>query len=314
MQSLSSRGVVLVATGGTIAGAAARPQDHVDYTAGALAADDLVAGVPALRGQLLETLTLAQLDSCDMDHATWVTLGRCVGALLARPEVAGIVVTHGTDTLEETGYFLHRTVHADKPVVLTAAMRPATALSADGPQNLLDAVTVAQAAGARGVVAVLGGRVFAAADLRKVHGYRVDAFDSGDAGPVAVLDDGALRCFRPWPVAEDLRADVLAGDPTTWPVVDIVTSHTGARGEVIDALVAAGARGIVIAGTGNGSVHRNLLAAAKRAQKQGVVIWRSSRCLLGGVVGQPEPSLPSACALTPAQARVALMLTLLPRA
>jgi L-asparaginase len=308
MQSLSSRGVVLVATGGTIAGVAAQPQDHVGYTAGALAVDALVAAVPALQGHLLETVTLANLDSCDMDHATWLALGRCVTDQLARPEVTGVVITHGTDTLEETAYFLHRTVAADKPVVLTAAMRPATALSADGPQNLFDAVAVAQAPAARGVLVVLGGRVFAGMDVRKVHGYRIDAFDAGDAGPVAVIEAGVPRCFRAWPVPADLQAGVLELDPG-----DIVTSHAGARGAVIDALVAAGAKGIVIAGTGNGSVHAGLLAAARRAQGQGVVVWRTSRCLLGGVVGQPADSLPSAGALTPAQARVALLLDLLRR-
>src|SRR5690606_28663890 len=139
----------------------------------------LLAAVPALAGQALEAVTLARLDSSDMDHATWAALREAVALQLARPEVAGVVVTHGTDTLEETAYFLHRTLAATKPVVLTAAMRPATAPSADGPQNLLDAVTVARWTGARGVVAVLAGRVHAGADLRKLHGFRVDAFGSG---------------------------------------------------------------------------------------------------------------------------------------
>ena len=317
MQSLSSDRVVLVATGGTIAGTAARQQDHVGYTAGALGADDLVAAVPALQGLPLEALTLARLDSCDMDHATWQALARCLAAQLARPEVAGVVVTHGTDTLEETAYFLHRTLRATKPVVLTAAMRPATAASPDGPQNLLDAVTLARCgalAGGetpQGVLVVLGGQVLAGAEVRKVHGYRVDAFASGDAGPVAVLEDGVLRRFRDWPAPPAVRADVLERDPATWPVVDIVTSHAGARGAVVDALVAAGAQGLVIAGTGNGSVHRQVLAAARRAEAQGVRVWRASRCLLGGVVGSPPGALPSAGPLTPAQARVELLLDLL---
>lgn len=303
--------VVIIATGGTIAGVAARPQDHVGYTAGALGADDLVAAVPPLAALAVEAMTLARLDSCDMDHATWVALGRALRAQLARPEVAGVVVTHGTDTLEETAYFLHRCVAADKPVVLTAAMRPATALSADGPQNLLDAVQLARSAGVRGVLVMFGGQVHAGAELRKVHGYRVDAFASGDGGVLAQWEDGALRQFRPWPQQPDLRPQALDGDPAQWPVVDIVTSHAGARGAVLDALVAAGARGIVIAGTGNGSVHHTLREAAARAEAQGVVVRRASRCLLGGVVGAPAGALPAAGALTPAQARVALLLDLL---
>ena len=135
--------VAVVATGGTIAGTAARPDDHVAYAAAQLDAEALVAAVPPLAGQPIETETLARLDSCGMDHATWLRLRARLVALLVRPDVAGVVITHGTDTLEETAYFLHRTLAAPKPVVLTAAMRPATTLGADGPQNLLDAVRLA---------------------------------------------------------------------------------------------------------------------------------------------------------------------------
>ena len=313
MQSANTR-VVVIGTGGTIAGTAADAASHTAYRSATISVDDLVAAVPALRGQALETLTLARLDSSDMDHATWARLPDSIGQQLMRGDVAGVVVTHGTDTLEETAYFLHRCVAAHKPVVLTAAMRPASAPSADGPQNLIDAVQVAVAGGVvRGVLAVLGGRIFAGADLRKVHGYRVDAFASGDAGPIGVVEDGHLRCFRDWPRPALHRAASMLGDPGRWPAVDIVTSHAGARGETIDALVAAGARGIVIAGTGNGSVHHSLLAAAQRAQAAGVAVRRSSRCILGGVVGATEPfaSVASAGVLTPVQARIELMLDLI---
>jgi len=305
--------VVILGTGGTIAGTAASAASHVGYQAGVLSAADLLAAVPALAGQALEAETVARLDSCDMDHATWAALAARLAAQLVRDDVAGVVVTHGTDTLEETAYFLHRCVAAPKPVVLTAAMRPATALSPDGPQNLFDAVTLARTPGARGVLALLGGRVFAAADLRKVHGYRVDAFDAGDAGCLGVLEDGALRCFRPWPAAVADGAALLALPADDWPRVDLLTSHAGARGELLDAAVASGARGIVIAGTGNGSVHASLLRAARRAVERGVPVWRASRCQLGGVVGAPEDALPSPGALTAVQARIELMLALAAR-
>ncbi|MDZ7590865.1 MAG: asparaginase [Rubrivivax sp.] len=303
--------VVILGTGGTIAGTAARADDLVGYTSGALGAEALVAAVPALAGQAIETETLARLDSSDMDHATWAALRERAGFHLARGEVAAVVVTHGTDTLEETAYFLHRTLAAHKPLVLTAAMRPASALSADGPQNLLDAVTVARAPGVRGVLAVLAGRVHAGADLRKLHGWRVDAFGSGDAGPVAVVEDGRLRVFRDWPAPTLHAAAAALDDAAAWPAVDIVTSHAGARGGTLEALVAAGARGIVIAGTGNGSVHCELEQAARRAIAAGVPVRRASRCLLGGVVGAPADALPSTGALTPAQARIEMMLDLL---
>jgi len=303
--------VVVLGTGGTIAGTAPQPQDHTGYVAGALSTAELVAAVPALAGARLQTESVAQLDSCDMDHATWVRLALAAEHHLARPEVAGVVVTHGTDTLEETAIFLHHTVRASKPVVLTAAMRPATAPSPDGPQNLVDAVLLAGGAGgARGVVAVLGGVVHAGHDLRKLHGYRVDAFGSGDAGPLALVQDGAVRPLRDWPAAAPEFAAVLQTDPASWPVVDIVTSHAGARGATLDALVAAGAKGIVLAGTGNGSVHSALLTAARRAQQQGVAVCRASRCIAGGVVGARADALPSAGDATPAQARVQMLLTL----
>jgi L-asparaginase len=190
-------------------------------------------------------------------------------------------------------------------------MRPATALSPDGPQNLADAVATARAPGVQGVLAVLAGRVHAGADLRKLHGYSLDAFSSGDAGVLALLEDGALRCFRPWPSAPLHAASAQLRDAALWPRVDIVTSHAGAQGRTLDALVASGARGVVIAGTGNGSVHADLLTAARRAQAAGVRVWRSSRCVLGGVVGEPSDALHSAGTLTPVQARIELMLDLM---
>jgi L-asparaginase len=307
--------VVVLGTGGTIAGTAASATQHTGYQAGVLGAEALIAAVPALQGLALEAHTLAQLDSCDMDHATWALLAASAAEHLARPEVAGVVVTHGTDTLEETAYFLHRTVAAGKPLVLTAAMRPATALSPDGPQNLFDAVTLAREPAARGVLVVMGGVVYAGADLRKLHGYRVAAFSAGDAGAVALMEDGRVRGLRPWPAAALHGAATRLGAPENWPQVDVVMSHAQADGRVVDALVAAGGplktRGIVIAGTGNGSVHRSLKAAAQRAVARGVRVVRASRCWAGGVVGEEPAALPSYGVLTPVQARIELMLDLL---
>jgi len=303
--------VAVVATGGTIAGTAARPDDHVAYAAAQLDAEALVAAVPPLAGQPIETETLARLDSCDMDHATWLRLGARLAALLVRPDVAGVVITHGTDTLEETAYFLHRTLAAPKPVVLTAAMRPATALGADGPQNLLDAVRLAACEGARGVLVAFGGQIFIGAELRKVHGWRLQPFSAGDAGVLGVMADGALARFRDWPAAP-LHAAAAALPPADrWPAVEIVTSHAGARGVLVDALVAAGVRGLVVAGTGNGSVHHAIGEAARRAERAGVPVRRASRCQLGGVVGAPPGALVSAGTLTAVQARIELVLDLI---
>lgn len=312
--------VVILGTGGTIAGTSARAGDNVGYTAAQRSVQDLLDAVPALaapEAPVIEAEQLVQLDSKDMDHATWLRLAQRVQQLLERPEVAGVVITHGTDTLEETAWWLHSVLAAAtsrKPVVLTAAMRPATALAADGPQNLLDAVTVAATPGAHGVVAVLAGQVFGALGLRKAHTYRTDAFTAGDGGPVAVVEEGRLRAFRPWPQADAGQGpglDALPADPSQWPWVEIVASHAGARAEGVRALASAGVRGLVVAATGNGTVHRELQAALAEAQAAGVVVWRSTRCVDGVLVGAGPEAAGPAAALSPWQARVALMLSLM---
>jgi len=308
MQSTSNL-VVVLGTGGTIAGTAAAPDEGVGYRAAQLGVDQLLQAVPMLAGQPLESDQLVQLDSKDMDHATWLLLARRVAHHLSRPEVKGIVVTHGTDTLEETAYFLHRVLAPAKPVVMTAAMRPATALSADGPQNLLDAVTVAHCDGAAGVVAVMGGTVFHAEDLRKVHTYQLAAFSSGEAGPVGLVQEGRLRVFRCWPVGNALGVDRLPADVTSWADVALVLSHAGVSGMLVDALIGTGVRGIVVAGTGNGTLHRELVPALQRAQLAGVTVWRASRCAEGAVIGD-EGDFASAGALSALQARIELMLRL----
>jgi L-asparaginase len=313
MQNMTST-VVVLGTGGTLAGTSSSAADHTGYTAGQIEVGQLLAAVPLLAGWPLECEQVAQVDSKDMDFAIWLRLARRVAWHLDRPEVGGIVVTHGTDTLEETAYFLQRVLAPRKPVVLTAAMRPATALQADGPQNLVDACCVVRSSGVHGVVAVLAGGVHSARDVRKVHPYQVDAFSSGDAGLLAWVEDGVLRCLRPWPDDEALGLDVLWPDAATWPAVEIVTSHVGARGAVVDALCASGARGLVVAATGNGTLHHALEQALRRAQAQGVKVVRATRCLNGSLVGPHQgtaDALPSAGDLTPVKARVELLLDLM---
>ncbi len=308
------RKVVILGTGGTIAGTADSATDSVGYRAASLGVQTLLDAVPALAGRPIECEQVAQVDSKDMTLALWLALAAALHRHLQRPEICGVVITHGTDTLEETAYFLHRTLAASKPVVMTAAMRPATSLQADGPQNLLDAVTLARSGALGGVLAVLGGQVFSGAELRKLHGWRVAAFGAGDAGALALMQDGVLQRFREPPHGGVHPAAAgMPMDAAAWPAVELVTSHAGASGAPIDALVAAGVRGIVIAGTGNGSVHQALLQAARRAIDAGVPVVRASRCLLGGVFGAPAEALPSYGALTPWQTRIELMLDLLIR-
>ena len=307
--------IVVLGTGGTIAGASADASDNIGYVAAQRTVAELVRAVPALAGTALEAEQVAQLDSKDMSHAVWRALALRCAFHLARPDVAGLVVTHGTDTLEEAAWFLQRVLDPARPIVLTAAMRPATALQADGPQNLLDAVAVARTPGARGVVAVLGGRLFGARDVRKEHPYRLDAFGAGDAGPIGVVEEACVRRFRDWPGdPRVLGVEALPADPAAWPAVEIVTSHAGASGAIVRALQAGGVRGIVVAATGNGSVHQQLEVALLDAQRAGVRVLRSTRCGAGRVLETAAALLASADDLTPTKARVELMLQLMQRA
>jgi len=303
--------IVILGTGGTIAGTAADAADNVGYQAAQLGVAQLLAAIPQLASRRIEAEQVAQLDSKDMDFASWQLLTSRVAAHLERSEVAGIVITHGTDTLEETAFFLQRVLAPEKPVVITAAMRPATALQTDGPQNLLDAVAVAAEGQARGVLVVFAGAVYTAEQVRKVHSYRVDAFAAADGCKLGVVEEGAVRWLAQMPATSAaLGLSCLQTPPERWPRVQILLNHVGADGAVVRALLAHGVDGLVVAGTGNGSLSQALEAALREAQGQGVRVLRSTRCDAGPVTASAE-ALPSAGALSPVKARIALLLDLL---
>jgi L-asparaginase len=305
--------VLILGTGGTIAGTACDPARSWAYQAAQLSVEQLVAAVPELAGQPLLTRQVAQVDSKDMGWRTWQALGQAIDLALADDDVGAIVVTHGTDTLEETACLLHALHDGRKPIVLTAAMRPATAPDADGPANLAQAVRVAREAAQRGqggVVACLAGRTWSARDVRKAHSHAIDAFDGGGAS--------ALAEGEAWPQPEARGWQLLQGARP--PRVELVTSHADADGWWVDAVLAhasaqGGAddalRGLVVACTGHGTVHEGLEAALERASAAGVVVWRSSRVARGGVLSREGDVWPAAGAWTPAQARVRLQLDLL---
>jgi L-asparaginase len=309
---VSRQRIVVLGTGGTIAGRAASAHDNLGYRAGEVPVADLLKALPAAADLDLVTEQVAQVDSKDMDFGVWCRLAQRCAHWLAQPEVAGIVVTHGTDTLEETAFFLHAVLAPAKPVVLTGAMRPASSAGPDGPQNLADAITVAASPLAPGVCVVIAGTAHAAADVQKVHGYRLDAFSSGDAGPLGYVEEGRLRLVRASVAGPVLRhANTLAA-PADWPRVEIVMNHAGAGGAIVQALVQDGVRGLVVAGTGNGTVHQALEDALLRAQQQGVAVRRASRCAQGRVLPHAGDRLPSAEGLSPVKARIALLLELMP--
>jgi L-asparaginase len=315
------RRVIVLGTGGTIAGRAAAAGDNIGYTAGQVGVTELLGGIEAPDGIALAVEQVAQIDSKDMSFAIWRTLAERCAHWLAEPDLAGIVITHGTDTLEETAFFLQSVLAPSRPVVLTCAMRPATALSPDGPQNVRDAIAVASANGAQGVVAVCAGTVHSAFDVQKIHTYRLDAFASGDAGPVAYVEEGAVRSLRGWPASPHQHARELFERMTRaagWPRVEIVMSHAQARGSLIDALVrerqsgaAEPIEGLVLAATGNGTLHFALEEAALRAQAAGIAVVRATRCMQGRILSAPNAPLRDAGAFTPVKARIALALELM---
>ncbi len=318
MEQKSRKKLLLLGTGGTIAGRAGSAADGVGYTAAQLGVQQLLAGLPLAASLEVETEQVAQVDSKDMGVAVWQQLAERVRFHLARDDVDGVLITHGTDTLEETAYFLHRLLAPGKPVVITCAMRPATALMPDGPQNLLDALAVAVDARATGVLAVCAGTVHGAVDVQKMHTYRLDAFGSGDAGPLAYVEEGAVRWLRNAPAATPWLGS-QAAVPAQWPRVEIVLNHAGGSGAVVDALLAQHQSpvrqepplaGLVVAGTGNGTLHAGLQAALLRAQAAGVRVVRASRCPLGRVLPTPQDVFPDSEGLSAVKARVALMLAL----
>ena len=308
---VSQRRIVVLGTGGTIAGRARSSSDNVGYQAGELAVADLLADVPVPAGCTLQAEQVANVDSKDMDFAVWRSLAQRCAYWVAQQDVAGLVVTHGTDTMEETAFFLQSLLAPAKPVVLTGAMRPASSAAPDGPQNLTDALVVAAWPGASGVCVLFAGTVHGHADVQKVHPYRLDAFSSGDGGPLAFVEEGRLRVLRPWPGGTPARAVAALAAAEGWPRVEIVTSHAGAGGAIVDALVRDGVAGLVVAATGNGTVHHALEDAPLRAQAAGVAVRRATRCPFGRIVPHAGSRLPAAEGLSPVKARIALLLELM---
>ena len=304
--------LVILGTGGTIAGRASSAFDNVGYVAAQVGIAQLLADIPSLaEGGPIIFEQIAQVDSKDMSFAVWQQLAERVNHFLACDDVQGIVIAHGTDTLEETAYFLQAVCRPAKPVVLTCAMRPATALAPDGPQNVLDALAVARHAGASGVVAVCAGTIHGAIDVQKVHSYKLDAFSSGDAGPIGYVEEGCLRLVRNWPVAQEQRAHIAIEKVAKWPRVEIIMSYAGASGAMVQALLDQGIDGLVVAATGNGTIHQELQQALLKAQAAGVRVVRSTRCVNGRVMPLPGDAIADSNGLSPVKARVALMLELL---
>ena len=289
--------IVVLATGGTIAGWANDVAQPQHYKAGLVSASDLLADIQ-MDGLDVVAEQVAQVDSKDMSFAIWQGLLSRLSYWLALDDVQGVVITHGTDTVEETAYFLSVVLPNSKPVALTCAMLPANAPDADGPANLRQALAWVASDAAHGVSLVCAGQVHPGQAVQKTHSHLRNPFSSQ-----AQSDLGAL--LQTPTVAQCLNA-------TTWPRVTLIYSHGVADGRDVRAMMAQDPPdGFVLAGTGNGTVHQDLEAACIDAQGQGVYVLRASRCVWGGVQSRAGDVFPHAGGLTAVQARLALMLHLL---
>ncbi|HBW6838579.1 TPA: type II asparaginase [Klebsiella pneumoniae] len=303
--------IVILATGGTIAGSAASNTQTTGYKAGALGVQTLINAVPEMsKIAHVEGEQVANIGSENMTSDIILQLSKRVNALLARDDVDGVVITHGTDTLDETPYFLNLTVKSNKPVVFTAAMRPATAISADGPMNLLEAVTVAADPDARGrgVMVVLNDRIGAARFVTKTNATSLDTFRAPEEGYLGVVVGGKPQFETRVDKIHTLRSVFDVRQLKVLPKVVIIYGYQDDPEYMYDAAIAHHADGIIYAGTGAGSVRS--AAGIKKAQQAGIVVVRASRT--GSGVVPPDDSQPGLVAdsLNPAKARILLMTAL----
>ncbi len=306
--------LALIGTGGTIAGAASAASVSTDYKPASLSLAAVVDTVPELRARYdIEVTQPMQLASYDVRPEHWLDLHAAVMHAVNNPDVVGIVVTHGTDTLEETATFLHLSVDSDKPIVVVGAMRPATAYSADGPANLLDACSVAACPGARGrgTLVVMNGRIHSGLWVGKRHVSSVEAFDSPLAGAVGEVADQSVQWFR-----AAARAPTVAWQtPTTWPRVDIAVAYAGVDETAMRAFVAAGARGIVHAGLGNANTPTAYRDFIQSLPAQGVLVARCARFITGSVTrasvyADAQHGILTAGPLPPHKVRIVMLLGL----
>ena len=278
--------VVILATGGTIAGVQPK-EGEPGYKSGSLSIDALIKGAPGIEKLAkLDGEQIASIGSQDMNDVVWGKLARRANELLAQNDVDGIVVTHGTDTLEETGFFLGLVLKSNKPVVLVGSMRPATSQSADGPLNLYNAVAVAAdpTSQGRGVMAVVNDEVHTGRDVHKTHTTAVQTFVSTTRGTIAKVYYGKVR-YGYVPTYKHTVTSEFATAPgvVSPPRVDIVFAHEGCDGTFVKAAVAAGAKGIVLAGVGDGNATADMINALADAAKSGIVVVRTSHVGFGMV-------------------------------
>lgn len=310
--------VVILATGGTIAGAGTSSTGSA-YTSGQVKIEAMIDAVPNIRSLAdLRGEQIANVGSQDMSVKVWLDVANRINELLKSKEVDGIVITHGTDTQEETAFFLNLVVKSDKPVVLTGSMRPSTALSADGPLNMYNAVAIAANPNAKGygVMVLMNDDIHSAHDVKKMITTPVQTFQSPLEGLLGTCIFGEVEFFHKPFGRNTTNSEFSVEGVKSLPRVDIVYACADMSPDLIDILVKAGSKGIVIAGVGDGNMNAGTLEAAKRATKAGIKVVRASRVPIGAVLIKGEVvdedyGTVSSAELNPQKARILLMLSLL---
>ncbi|WP_104759625.1 type II asparaginase [Helicobacter bizzozeronii] len=309
--------IYLLATGGTIAGSSKSALSGA-YKAGQLGVEALIEAIPQLKNQVhLKGEQVSNIGSQEMDNATWLKLARRVSALLKRSDVDGIVITHGTDTLEESAYFLDLVIKSNKPIVLVGAMRHAGSLSADGPLNLYNAIHVAMSPQARGkgVLVVMDDAIHAAREASKMNTTRTDAFQSPNTGKIGMVLYGQVHFYMQSLRRHTLQSAFDIDKIQSLPRVDILYAHPNDHPDLVQDLIQHGSKGIIYAGMGNGNLYPSVLKALSLAVQKGVVVVRSSRVPSGmisvpGEVDDVKYGFLSGDDLNAPKARVLLMLAL----
>ena len=309
--------VKILATGGTIAGRALLKTQMSEYKAGAIGIQTLLDAVPQINDYAnVSGEQICQISSNNITDGIWLQIAKKVNAIFNAGDAEGIVITHGTDTLEETAYFLNLVIKTANPVVLVGAMRPATAISADGPINLLNAVRLAgnPLAKNKGVLIAMNDEINGARDATKTNTSHVNTFRAPELGYMGYINNGEAFFYSASLRKHTLSSEFVINDLDKLPYVEIIYGHANDSRILVDAAVEAGARGIIYAGMGNGSIHEKAEEGLIAAQKKGVVIVRSSRCGNGTVKGGPikysEENFLTGDSLSPQKARILLSLAL----
>ncbi len=307
--------IVILATGGTIAGSAATAT-QASYQPGVLSISQIIAKIPEVEKlAILKGIQVCNIASQNMEESVWLELWKTIDNLFSNNLCDGVVITHGTDTMEETAYFLNLTVKHSKPVVITGAMRAATALSADGPFNLYNAIALAASKNAhnRGVMVLMNDFILSADDVTKTNTTNTNAFACPNFGPLGQMRDGTPQFYRESLSRHTADSEFDIKGLKSLPQTEIVYAYAFSSNIAFNALIDSGAQGIVIAGVGHGNYNKAIASLFPKALEKGVTIVRSSRIQTGGLdlsAEEYDKRWPVSFMKSPQKARILLMLAL----